>query len=204
MLVVARHARTDSNLSPTNKVEKLRGWLPIPLNQEGMQESQELADTLSELKGSVESINSGSHPRHVQTAHEIGMALNHAIQPQDELNDLNTGIYAGQVITPAIIKQLHEYYHEPTRKIPEGESVQNWQARVMHQVRPMVTSDDTHVLVTSGRTANLILAVAKNKGLDPDMDTLLKRPLIDNAGVFILDPCWNVVFKTEKGQKQAS
>jgi len=203
MLIGIRHATTDSNVGG-GKTERLRGWTPIPLNKKGMKEAQDIAETIDSLKTKVKSINSGAHPRHVQTAHEIATALGLTINPMDEFNDLNTGIYAGREVTPKLIEELLEYYREPSRKIPEGETVNNWVSRVLGQATPLVESPDNHILIVSGRTVNLMLGAAKTKGGWPDEKTLQARPLIDNGDMFIINPNWDVVYQDDKGKAQAS
>lgn len=204
MLLVARHALTPANKTAGDK-ERLRGWLPFPLSKEGMVQANELAECLEDCAGDIASIHSGTHPRHVQTAHEVARALGLIIDPAEEFNDLNTGDLAGEEVTPEIIRQIHDYYDHPEKKIPGGESTSNWMSRYLYRARPLVEDKkDLHLLITSGRSANLLLGSAENGGGSPDMDVLKERPLIDNCGMFLLSPDWKVVYKTGPAKKQAS
>lgn len=203
MLTVIRHGTTDSNGTHGN--ERLRGWLPIPLNAQGMLESHEVGEALEDAMEHISDVHSGVHPRHVQTAHEIARQLGKTINPAEEFNDLNTGDFAGEKVTQDMINTIHGYYDEPNKKIPGGETVNNWISRYLFRARPLVEDPNTmHVLVTSGRSANLLLASAENGGGYPDMTILKQRPFIKNAGAFVLDPQWRVMFKTDKASKQAS
>lgn len=197
MLVFVRHGRTNSNEAGQ---QKLRGWLPIPLDKNGMREAHETAEKLSLVKN-VAHLYCGTLVRVVQSATYISEALSMPLEPGEEWNTWNTGEHAGSSVKDTIEK-LNDYIKNPTKKVPGGETFQFFLDRVTAPLKEAVESDDINILCTSGRVSSLISALCKNKGKFPDTETLLENSSeIDPSGVMIIEPDWTISFKTKKSEQ---
>jgi broad specificity phosphatase PhoE len=192
-IIYVRHGKTASN-DPDN--EKLRGWLPVPLDKEGMQQAEDIADSLSDVKG-VKEIRCATLVRVVQTAQECAEALGMTITPMEELNDWDTGDFAGKSVKETL-KDLHACINEPLKKVPGGETFQFWIDRITPVLRESIESKDLYVIVSSGRVGTLLKAYSETGGEYPKTDVMLGKPPIDTAGVMIIDKKWKIVYKTAK------
>lgn len=195
-LVFVRHGKTHSN--EVGK-EKLRGWLPVPLSLEGMRDIEQTADALSDVEG-VDQIRCGTLVRVVQSAMEIGEALGMEITPMEELNDWDTGDFAGHGVAETK-KDLHDHILHPLKKVPGGETFQFFLDRIVPILKGSVENDKLYVICSSGRVGTLLKALSINKGDHPDTDTLLGKPPIDPSGVMIIDRNWRITFKTQKDEE---
>lgn len=201
MIVFVRHGKTESN---NVGHEKLRGWLPVPLSLEGMEQAEEIAYNLSGLED-VKEICCGTLVRVVQTAQEVAEALEMEISPCEELNDWNTGEYAGRGV-PETLKTLHDHIQYPLKPVKGGEPFQFFLDRIVPVLNEKVKSKDLYVVISSGRVATLLKALSRNKGKEPDTDILLGKPPISPAGILIVDANWRITYTTEKepGEKSLS
>ena len=196
MVVFIRHGRT-----PNNEVghEKLRGWLPISLDLDGMCESRETADCLTALED-VKSLQCGTLVRVVQSAGMIAEVLCMELDAKEELNDWNTGDFAGESVQDTL-DDLHDHIKHPLKKVPGGEPFQFFLDRIVPVLKEAVESDDVNIICSSGRVGTLLDALSMNKGKHPNTERLLKKPPIDPSGVFILDKNWRVVYATKKSEE---
>ena len=199
MLIAVRHGKTSSN---EQGHEKLRGWLPIGLNEEGMEDSQRTADYLSDLEG-VDGIYCSDLVRTVQSADPICRVLGLPLQATDRLRDLNTGDFAGGEISPALLKTLQDYILHPDKVIPGGESVGEWIDRVGSMFKMLVESHELNIAVVHGRGMTLLLALCKTQGDYPDVDTLLLLPPVSPSGVMIVGHDWKLVYMSQKEPDQS-
>lgn len=193
MLIVVRHGTTEMN--ETSKGERLRGWLPVPLDLNGMKQAREVAEDFDGVEG-VNAIYCSDLARTVQTAHEIGQVLSEPIIPCEELRDWDYGKYAGVEVSDKVIKALHNLMEDPNKKAPEGESFQTFLDRTVPFLHKCVKDDHVQIAVTHNRVCTLIAALSKNHGTFPDMKTLKGKGPIDPAGIMIIKPDWSIAFKT--------
>lgn len=192
MLIVVRHGDTNFN---DESGEKLRGWLPVPLDLNGMKQAHEVAEDFDGVED-IDAIYCSDLVRTVQTAQEIAQVLSMVLTPCEELRDWNYGDYAGVAFSKKILKALHDLMEEPNKKAPNGESFQTFLDRAVSFIRKVVEDKAIQVAVTHNRVITLIAALAVNKGKYPDMATLKKKGPIDPGGIMIINPDWKIVYKT--------
>lgn len=192
MIILVRHGKTPFN---DNGKEKIRSWIPLPLDQNGIKEAQQVAEMLSDTKD-VKGILCSDLVRTVQTAHEIGVALNIVLTPREELRDINQGDWEGRNVDDAYLKDWNYHVDHPDATIPGGESVNDWIARYEKELRPKVESNDLWILIGHGKTSTFLSAYEKNDGEYPDMEILKDKPPIATGELMVIDKNWRVVYKS--------
>ena len=123
-LILIRHGHTSFNIP--GQEERLRGWLDIPLSNQGLKEARETARIVSHF--SVRTIYSSDLTRAIQTSEIISRAVKAPIIPTPELRPWNLGVFAGQLIHQLIpfLRLLNE---QPNAVAPSGESWNQFYAR---------------------------------------------------------------------------
>lgn len=116
-LILIRHGHTSLNI-PGQK-ERLRGWLDVPLSNQGLAEAEETARFVAGFR--IKTIFSSDLTRALQTAHIISRVTNAPITPTPELRPWNLGAFAGQLIHE-IIPFLLLLNQNPHTVAPGGES----------------------------------------------------------------------------------
>jgi broad specificity phosphatase PhoE/ubiquinone/menaquinone biosynthesis C-methylase UbiE len=124
-LILIRHGHTC--LNSHGKDERLRGWLDIPLDQQGLEEAEETAELLAEHSVSI--IYSSDLRRARQTAEVMRRRTQAArvIATQD-LRPWNLGVFAGQRISD-ILPFLNLLNQHPELAAPSGESFYQFYGR---------------------------------------------------------------------------
>src|SRR5258708_5047554 len=161
MLIFVRHGKTKSN-EPGQ--EKLRGWLPVPLDREGMKMARETAESLAEVED-VAHLYCATLVRVVQSAEEIAQVLQLPLEPYEELNDWDTGVLAGQKVSDALAS-LKDHIKHPEKKIEGGETFAFYKQRLIPRLKEFVESDEVCVMCGSGRTSTMLRALSVNEGGD--------------------------------------
>lgn len=116
-LILVRHGKTVLN-SHDNE-ERLRGWLDIPLDEQGLQEAEETAQRLAQY--SVEHIYSSDLYRARQTADAVVRATLAPIEHTCDLRPWNLGSLAGERVKD-VLPILQQLELDPTIAAPGGES----------------------------------------------------------------------------------
>lgn len=189
MLIAVRHGKTHMN---ENGSEKMRGWLPIPLTLEGMKDAHDTGEILEEIEG-ITAIFTSDLVRAVQSATEIGNALNMMITPMEELRDWNTGDYAGQSVKDNLDK-IHAFIDSPNKKIPGGESYQQYLDRTIPFLKALIEDDELHLVVTHNRTMTLLRALCKNGGEYPDNALLKRKAPVEPSGFILINQDWEITY----------
>jgi broad specificity phosphatase PhoE len=124
-LILIRHGHTCLNVP--GKDERLRGWLDVPLDEQGLREAAETADLLANYP--VQGIYSSDLRRARQTA-EVLRRRTHAtrIVATKELRPWNLGVFAGQRVFD-ILPFLNLLNHHPDLAAPSGESFYQFYGR---------------------------------------------------------------------------
>jgi broad specificity phosphatase PhoE len=116
-LIMVRHGRTV--LNSLDDSERLRGWLEIPLDQQGLQEAAETAERIAQHP--VERIYCSDLHRARQTAEAVVKATKAPIVHTSDLRPWNLGTLAGQRVVD-ILPVLKELELDCTLAAPGGES----------------------------------------------------------------------------------
>jgi len=185
MLVAVRHGETSLN---AGNQERMRGWLPVPLDIKGMRQAEQAAKHLQEFKN-VTSIYASDLVRTIQTAHEIARLRHMVMEPVEELRDWNTGKYAGEPVKD-VLHIIRSYMDVPTRKIPEGESFQEFLDRAIPFLKAKVEGKETVIAVTHNRVITLLVGLLSSKGRKPDMGILKKEGPIQAGEIMVIHSDW--------------
>jgi broad specificity phosphatase PhoE len=124
-LILVRHGHTCLNVP--GKDERLRGWLDIPLDDQGLKEAAETAERLADYP--VEVIYSSDLRRARQTA-EVLRRRTHAprVTTTKELRPWNLGVFCGQRVMD-ILPFLNLLNQHPDLAAPCGESFYQFYGR---------------------------------------------------------------------------
>jgi broad specificity phosphatase PhoE len=124
-LILVRHGHTCLNVP--GKDERLRGWLDIPLDDQGLREAAETAELLQDYP--VEMIYSSDLRRARQTAEVLRRATKaKRVTATNELRPWNLGVFAGERVRD-ILPFLNLLNHHPDLAAPSGESFYQFYGR---------------------------------------------------------------------------
>ena len=178
-ILFVRHGSTDSNATGV-----MRGWSDDPLSALGRRQAGQTARLLRALPP-VECLYSSTLPRSIQTAEIIAAPLGLALQPRDDLRELNLGTLEGRTE-----RELWDYFVQQAGAegglsgmrdvvFPGGESVTNFLARTLNALSDIDRRHAGSVLVVSHGVQTM---VALGLWLEPD---LTKWPAyrVDNCSV---------------------
>jgi glucosyl-3-phosphoglycerate phosphatase len=163
-LYVARHAPTKLN-AETPGPEKIRGWGPAGLGDEGRQVAKDAAQT---LRGKVSNplIVTSDLPRAKETADVLGQELQAQVIPASELRTWNVGDITGQPVSSAK-PQLDDLQHrKPTKEAPNGESYADFYGRwskVVGQLQDIAKDHDI-IAVVHGRQVYSLPSILRGDG----------------------------------------
>jgi broad specificity phosphatase PhoE len=114
-LILVRHGKTV--LNSLDSAERLRGWMDIPLDEQGLREAEETAQRLSQYP--VTHIYSSDLYRAQQTANAVAKATMAPIVHTSDLRPWNVGTLAGQRVQD-ILPILRQLELDPSQPAPEG------------------------------------------------------------------------------------
>lgn len=197
MLIAVRHGSTKFN---ENGKEKLRGWLPLPLDEKGMEQACKTAKYLKDLNLVEGPIHTSDLPRAIQTAHEIANETNTEIEPTEHLKDWNTGELTGKDVVETL-PTIHQYMDNPQKVIPGGESYETYFNRVYPYIKKLTEDARSHTVVTHNRIMTLIHAMSKSKGEIPRTQDLKVKGPVEPGGIMIVNPDWSTVYTDKIGEK---
>jgi broad specificity phosphatase PhoE len=166
-LLVIRHGHTSLNLP--GRDERLRGWLDVPLDQEGLAEAAETAEMIRQ-NYAVDTIYCSDLRRARQTAEVLRRKTGAAVTHTGDLRPWNLGVFCGQRVRE-IIPFLTLLNQHPDLAAPSGESFYQFYGRYAHRLRSLLSeaeaSPNTIAVVTHVRnllaSANIILGGDKDK-----------------------------------------
>lgn len=152
-LLIIRHGHTSLNLP--GRDERLRGWLDIPLDQEGLEEAAVTAD-LVRRDYSVDAIYCSDLRRARQTAEVLRRATKASVTYTSDLRPWNLGVFCGQRVRE-IIPYLNLLNQHPDLAAPSGESYYQFYGRYAHRLNEL--------LVQAEQSANCVVAVTHVRNL---------------------------------------
>jgi broad specificity phosphatase PhoE len=152
-LLIIRHGRTGLNLP--GRDERLRGWLDIPLDQEGLEEA---AATAAQVQRdySVDAIYCSDLRRARQTAEVLRRATKAPITHTSDLRPWNLGVFCGQRVRE-ILPYLDLLNQHPDLAAPSGESFYQFYGRYAHRL--------SELLVRAEQSPNCVVAVTHVRNL---------------------------------------
>jgi broad specificity phosphatase PhoE len=123
-LILVRHGRTVLNTA--DDAERLRGWLEVPLDDQGLREAEETARNVAQYP--VAQIYTSDLLRARQTAAAIVASTGAPVFSTLNLRPWNVGSLAGRRVSE-ILPILHRLERDPSLSAPDGESFLNFYER---------------------------------------------------------------------------
>ena len=164
-LILVRHGHTSLN-SP-GQDERLRAWLDVPLDEQGLQEAAETALKLT--KYAIKVIYCSDLRRARQTAEALRRRLKAPVTATKELRPWNLGAFGGQRVRD-ILPFLNLLNQRPDLPAPSGESFYQFYGRYSHRLRQlleMAEASDGYILAVT-HVRNLLAAATIIEGGDKD------------------------------------
>jgi broad specificity phosphatase PhoE len=154
-LILVRHGHTP--LNSHGKEERLRAWLDIPLDQQGLQEAVDTARRLADYP--VNAIYSSDLKRARQTAETIRRSTNAQVISTGDLRPWNLGVFGGQLLGE-IIPFLTLLNDHPEMPAPSGESFHQFYERYSRKLRAILdhTENVPGCIVAVTHVRNLLAA----------------------------------------------
>jgi probable phosphoglycerate mutase len=162
---ILRHGCTKANDS-----DEYRGWGTYPLDEDGIAEAEAAAQFLKD-KG-LKKIVTSSLVRHQQTASIISKALGIPVETDENLRTLNVGDFTGKK-RKDVADELNEYFDNPEKQIPGGESVDSFMKRSnsavakvrADQQRTLIVTSRSNIFALMGKEAHEKAKVSKPGGV---------------------------------------
>jgi len=133
-LILVRHGHTCLNIP--GKDERLRGWLDLPLSEQGLKEAAETAERLAEYP--VETIYSSDLRRARQTAEVLRRrTCARRVIATKELRPWNLGVFCGQRVFD-ILPFLNLLNQHPDVAAPSGESFYQFYGRYSQRLTELM------------------------------------------------------------------
>jgi probable phosphoglycerate mutase len=189
-IILIRHGQTA-----WNKVERIRGQVDIPLDEEGLAQAEATADRVASQHSPV-AVYCSPLQRAVQTAQPIARLLGQQVRPVDGFNDMNFGLWQGQSPEeaaerwPALFGTWLKQPHLVT--IPEGESLDLARGRSVAALHQVIQRHSGESVVIVGHTAINRVLLCAVLGIDNSnywrigQDTCAINVFDWNEGVFFI------------------
>lgn len=173
-----RHGHTALNKGGSNDVDRIRGWLDIPLNQEGIEDAEKAA---KKLKGQLpKKIYSSDLIRAEQTADIINKNFHAPVILSETLRPWNVGIYTGKP-TAEVLPKLNDLAKNGNDPIEDGESFNHFKTRFLSELEKIINeakSDRCTIFVVTHfrnlKTCESWIAAGQPKDLSIDMKEFFK------------------------------
>ena len=162
-LILVRHGKTV--LNSLDSAERLRGWMDVPLDDQGLREAEETAQRLSQYP--VEQIYSSDLYRARQTADAVVKATLAPILHTPDLRPWNVGTLAGQRVQD-ILPILQQLELDPSLPAPGGESFLQFCDRYSRKLEELIdiASRSETCIVAVTHVRNLLAAPTLLRGGD--------------------------------------
>lgn len=156
-LILVRHGKTV--LNSLDNEERLRGWMDVPLDEQGLREADETARRLAQYP--VDHIYSSDLYRARQTADAVVRATRAPIAHTSDLRPWNLGTLAGQRVKD-ILPILQQLELDPSQAAPGGESFNQFCDRYTRKLKELIdlAARSVHCIVAVTHVRNLLAAPA--------------------------------------------
>jgi broad specificity phosphatase PhoE len=155
-LLIIRHGHTGLNIP--GKEERLRGWLDIPLDAEGQNESAETAEWIGG-NFQLDAIYCSDLRRARQSAEFLRRRTNVPLTATDELRPWNLGIFCGQRVRELIpfLELLNQNYDMTA---PGGESFNDFYTRYSRRLLDLLAQaeETPNCIAVMAHVRNLLAA----------------------------------------------
>jgi broad specificity phosphatase PhoE len=165
-LILVRHGHTCLNIP--GKDERLRGWLDIPLDEQGLREAEETANLLSGYP--VDAIYSSDLRRARQTAEALRRRTQaRRVITTSELRPWNLGVFCGERVRE-ILPFLNLLNHHPELAAPNGESFYQFYGRYSRRLTELMSLalESAGCIVAVTHVRNLLAARTVIEQGNPD------------------------------------
>lgn len=152
--------------------DKIRGWIGVPLNLQGIKEAYDLGEKLKDEKFDI--IISSDLKRAEDTARIVSdvtkkplEGATHGLRPWD------VGHFTGKE-SKTVIPHMHKYVEEkPNEKVPEGESFNTFKNRFLDTIQTILKKyPNKTVLVVCHHRNNVLMDAWQKTGFkNHDVDT---------------------------------
>jgi broad specificity phosphatase PhoE len=174
--ILIRHGMTEMNNTKDTSVDRIRGWLDVPLSVEGLKEAHKLGLELQDM--GLDVLYSSDLERAQETADIIAKKLKIKVRYTGLLRPWDLGTFAGES-TKESLPAIAEYVEKkPDIRVPEGESFNSFKKRVFLGLKEIVDSGKDIGVVTHHRVERLLKAwVKKGCPVDHsiDLSTFLQK-----------------------------
>jgi len=162
-LILVRHGHTPLN-SPGAE-ERLRAWLDVPLDKQGLREAEETADKL--VRHPIEVIYCSDLRRARRTAEVVRRRVKVPVVATQELRPWNLGAFGGQKIRE-VIPFLELLNERPELPAPGGESFDQFYERYSDRLRQLLAlaEETTGDVLAVTHVRNLLAATTIIEGGD--------------------------------------
>ena len=160
-LYIVRHGETKLNNDTDTSQDRIRGWTDVPLTDKGRQEAKVAGEKLK--KHNIEVICCSPLSRAHETAKIIGKILNIKPVPIEGLKPWDLGELTGTSTKEALPKIAEYVRKKADKKVPEGESFNDFSNRAFEGFKEAIEKADgkTLCIVTHHRDERLIRAWVK-------------------------------------------
>ncbi len=164
-LILARHGQTDWNAD-----KRLQGNIDIPLNTQGLEQAQKLADYFSGT--SIDALYTSKLQRAIQTAERIATDLDLQLIKDARLNEFDWGVFKG---VPAAERDAHPELGPQWQRVRDdiraatehkGEMFNDFERRVQDVFDDIISaheSGETILIVSHGFVKRVLVAHAMNQ-----------------------------------------
>jgi 2,3-bisphosphoglycerate-dependent phosphoglycerate mutase len=154
-LILVRHGKTV--LNSIDSSERLRGWMDVPLDEQGLREAEETAQRLAQYP--IEHIYSSDLYRARQTAYAVVRSTRAPVVHTSDLRPWNVGTLAGQRVQD-ILPILQELEADPSLPAPGGESFLQFCDRYLRKLEELIdiAARSTGCIVAVTHVRNLLAA----------------------------------------------
>ncbi len=165
-ILLTRHGATKMNNDDVS-VDRLRGWIDVPLSPEGKKEAQRLA--VSVAKHGPEAIFTSDLCRAEETANIISKHTGIKVEkPTKDFRPWNIGDLAGEKAMSAVPVLAKYAEHTPDKPVPGGESFDTFRNRFLGGLRKALEKSDGLIAVVTHHRAERLLKAWIKDGCRPD------------------------------------
>jgi len=165
-LLIIRHGHTSLNMP--GRDERLRGWLDVPLDQEGLEEAATTAEQVTR-NYTVEAIYCSDLRRARQTAEVLRRRTKAPVTHTSDLRPWNLGVFCGQRVRE-ILPYLNLLNQHPDLPAPSGESFYQFYGRYAHRLQELLNraEESPNCVVAVTHVRNLLASSTIILGGDRD------------------------------------